>query len=121
MRLDLGRYAFSASLVVNLFVMSLIIIRIWRISKQITEVGWNTGRTYNIVIAMILESGVPILLGQLIWLTLFATGNAGFDVVAGAITQLYVSPIFEVVLVHGLTHLYVGNYSRNFNDPCYFG
>ncbi|KIJ39648.1 hypothetical protein M422DRAFT_257476 [Sphaerobolus stellatus SS14] len=100
LRLDLGRYAFSASLAVNLFVMSLIIIRIWRISRQITEVGWKTGRTYNIVIAMILESGVPILLGQLIWLTLFATGNAGFDVVAGAITQLYgITPAILMIRV----------------------
>lgn len=89
--LNLGRFAFATSMAVNAFVTILISSRIWVLSKHFARLHQRTDKTYDIVVAMLLESGLIIFVAQLCWLVLFSLNSPGFYLVSGAVTQIYVS------------------------------
>jgi len=87
---NLGTSAFTISLAVNVMVMTLIVSKIWLISNGIPKAQRHGDDTYTVIIAMLLESGVAVMVAQLLWLVLFRVDNeGGYNVVAGAVTQTY--------------------------------
>jgi len=84
---NLGTGGFTASLVCNVVIMSLISTKIWAISRDVPNRSRSSLKT---LLAIVLESGLIIAVAQLLWLVLFRVDNdAGYNVVAGAITQVY--------------------------------
>lgn len=60
-------------------------------SRRFSKNGLDLGDgAYTIVIAMLLESGVTIFLAQVMYLVLYNIGSLGFNVISGAVTQIYV-------------------------------
>ncbi|KAF8991955.1 hypothetical protein BDQ17DRAFT_1432753 [Cyathus striatus] len=83
-------FSYSSSLAVNALVTGLIVSRIWFLTSQITALSPHaSNRPYNVVIAMLLESGALVLLAQICWLVLYIHSNNGYDIVSGAISQIY--------------------------------
>ena len=78
--------------------------------------GHNATRAFT---ALFLESGAIIMIAQLLWLVLFRKDNGGgYNVVAGAITQVYVSRLFLRILLYvdGLI-LLLGYHSHHLGYP----
>ncbi|KAF8999653.1 hypothetical protein BDQ17DRAFT_1328182 [Cyathus striatus] len=87
---DLAMFSYSSSLAVNALVTGLIVSRIWFLTSQITALSPHaSNRPYNVIIAMLLESGALVLLAQICWLVLYIHSNNGYDIVSGAISQIY--------------------------------
>ncbi|KIJ40078.1 hypothetical protein M422DRAFT_257146 [Sphaerobolus stellatus SS14] len=96
----LGELGFASSLAVNVSVTALIVGRIWKLSKEFEEINQSPDRPYNIIIAMVLESGLVVAVAQLIWLVLFTLHDIGYPVISGAITELYaITPTILMIRV----------------------
>ncbi|KAF8960643.1 hypothetical protein BDZ97DRAFT_1295927 [Flammula alnicola] len=76
---------FALSMAVNGIVTTMIITRIWTLSKRINLVD----ATYNIVVAMFFESGLTIFLSQLCALVLYEKQSSGYNVITGVVAQVY--------------------------------
>ncbi|KAF4618262.1 hypothetical protein D9613_011602 [Agrocybe pediades] len=86
----LSTAAFSCSMAVNALVTFFIVGRIWYLSRDIVKFNPDrTSRPFTAIMNMLLESGITILVAQLIWLVLFQLESLGYAVVSGAFTQIY--------------------------------
>ncbi|KIJ28814.1 hypothetical protein M422DRAFT_269865 [Sphaerobolus stellatus SS14] len=86
----LGPFSFAGSMITNAVITILTVYRIWKVAKELEEAMVNKGKPYRLIVAILLESGLILLLIQTIWLILWEVGNeVGFPVVSGAITQIY--------------------------------
>ncbi|KAF8889850.1 hypothetical protein BD779DRAFT_1519265 [Infundibulicybe gibba] len=85
-----GISAFSISLGANTLTTSLIVSKILLISREVRPVlGPDSHRSFRVVTAMLIESGLLLFVSQLIYVILFALGHPSYDFVAGPITQIY--------------------------------
>ncbi|KIJ46269.1 hypothetical protein M422DRAFT_46272 [Sphaerobolus stellatus SS14] len=84
-----GDTGFAVSLVVDVYVTSFILGKIRKISKEFEELNLDPDRPHTIIMAMFLESGLVMVIPQLIWLVLFILHNVGYEVASNPITQIY--------------------------------
>ncbi|KAF8881742.1 hypothetical protein BD779DRAFT_1545096 [Infundibulicybe gibba] len=90
--IGLGIAAFSISLCVNALTTSMIVIRIFLISREARPaLGSHSHRSFCIVTAMLIESGFLILASQTVFIVLFSIPGqaAAFCFVQGPITHIY--------------------------------
>ncbi|KAF8874470.1 hypothetical protein BD779DRAFT_1790489 [Infundibulicybe gibba] len=84
-----GILAYSTSLIVNALTTSLIVTKILLTSREVHPSSGSSSRPLRTIVAMLIESGLLMLIFQLIFVILFSTQYIGFDIISGATTQIY--------------------------------
>ncbi|KAF8881451.1 hypothetical protein BD779DRAFT_1011370 [Infundibulicybe gibba] len=78
----------SVSLVVNALTTSLIVTKILLTSREVRPVlGSNSHRSFRIVVALLIESGLLMFAFQLVYVVLFF--QVPFDIISNSTTQIY--------------------------------
>lgn len=86
----LGTSGFALSLCVNFLVTTLIVGRIWYISRQSRRVLPDEDNALQNAMSIMIESGTPVLIAQFIFVVLFAISHPAQAVLVPAATQIYV-------------------------------
>ncbi|KAF8960645.1 hypothetical protein BDZ97DRAFT_1922021 [Flammula alnicola] len=82
---------FALSMAVNGITTIIIIARIWLASRRIKKLSNDSvsDSAYNVVMAILFDSGLTIFLAQLCALVLYRTQSAGYNVITGVVAQIY--------------------------------
>ncbi|KAJ7190714.1 hypothetical protein GGX14DRAFT_381918 [Mycena pura] len=98
-----GDAAFAMSLILNFMVSSLIVGRIWwvtRISRRLQGIHRHSTNSIQKAVGIIIESGLLFLSAQFVFVVLFATAHPAQAVVEPVATQIYATaPMLIIVRV----------------------
>ncbi|KAF8881446.1 hypothetical protein BD779DRAFT_1011319 [Infundibulicybe gibba] len=86
--IPIGNATNSVSLVVNALTTALIVTKIFLTAREVRPVlGSNSHRSFRIVTALLIESGLLMFAFQLVFVVLFF--RVPFNIISGATTQIY--------------------------------
>lgn len=96
--IPLGTSSFVLSLCVNVIATTLIIVRIWMISRTICVVpSINLTKTrVQRAMEIMIESGTALLIIQLVFVTFFATNNVAQLITVSLLSQVYVRTVSQL-------------------------
>lgn len=89
-----GVLSFSVSLAVNAIFTGLLVFKIAKSSLALQHTHARRIQDFTRVVSMLIESGLALFVGQMIWIICFSVESHAFALTGGSITMIYVRCLF---------------------------